>query len=129
MSEDTQPTPAGRWLTFRPGIKVLDCTIRDGGLMNDHKFDDDVVKAVYDAMVKEKNPKYLSLKMYSSSEKKLAAELYRTWVQQHSAFEVASGPQKDKIMQKLLRFLFPDGPGSSYTSWDKTLPKGLADIL
>ena len=51
MSENTQPTPAGRWLTFRPDIKVLDCTIRDGGLMNDHKFDDDVVKAVYDACV------------------------------------------------------------------------------
>jgi 4-hydroxy 2-oxovalerate aldolase len=44
-------TPAGRWLSYRPEIKVLDCTIRDGGLMNDHKFDDGVVKAVYTACV------------------------------------------------------------------------------
>ena len=44
-------TPAGRWVSYRPEIKVLDCTIRDGGLMNNHKFDDQVVKAVYDACV------------------------------------------------------------------------------
>ena len=24
----------GTWLSYRPDIKVLDCTIRDGGLMN-----------------------------------------------------------------------------------------------
>lgn len=34
---------------FRPEIKVLDCTIRDGGLMNDWQFDDDFVRAVYKA--------------------------------------------------------------------------------
>ena len=44
-------TPAGRWVSYRPEIKVLDCTIRDGGLMNNHQFDDKVVKAVYDACV------------------------------------------------------------------------------
>ena len=38
----------GNWVTYRPDIKVLDCTIRDGGLMNDHKFDEKFVKAVYD---------------------------------------------------------------------------------
>ena len=27
---------------------MLDCTIRDGGLMNEHMFSDKVVKAVYD---------------------------------------------------------------------------------
>ena len=26
------------WVTYRPEIKVLDCTIRDGGLINDHAF-------------------------------------------------------------------------------------------
>jgi len=35
------------WISYRPEIKVFDCTIRDGGLMNDHKFDDAIVKAVY----------------------------------------------------------------------------------
>jgi 4-hydroxy 2-oxovalerate aldolase len=44
-------SPASRWLSYRPEIKVLDCTIRDGGLMNNHHFDDKIVKAVYDACV------------------------------------------------------------------------------
>ena len=38
----------GNWVTYRPDIKVLDCTIRDGGLMNDHQFEEPFVKAVYD---------------------------------------------------------------------------------
>ena len=43
--------PIGNLVTFRPDIKVLDCTIRDGGLMNNHKFSHDFVKAVYQACV------------------------------------------------------------------------------
>ena len=39
------------WITYRPALKVLDCTIRDGGLINDHAFEDGFVKAVYDACV------------------------------------------------------------------------------
>jgi 4-hydroxy 2-oxovalerate aldolase len=39
------------WITYRPELKVLDCTIRDGGLMNDHQFDDAFVKAVYETCV------------------------------------------------------------------------------
>lgn len=34
---------------YRPEIKVLDCTIRDGGLINDCKFEDKFVRAVYKA--------------------------------------------------------------------------------
>ena len=37
------------WVTYRPELKVLDCTIRDGGLMNNHQFANDFVKAVYEA--------------------------------------------------------------------------------
>ncbi|MCU0785985.1 MAG: aldolase catalytic domain-containing protein [Verrucomicrobia bacterium] len=44
-------TPAARWLSYRPEIKVVDCTIRDGGLMNNHHFDDKIVKVVYDTCV------------------------------------------------------------------------------
>jgi len=40
-----------RWVSYRPEIKILDCTIRDGGLMNDHHFEDGTVKAVYTACV------------------------------------------------------------------------------
>src|SRR2546425_6296877 len=44
-------SPVSRWISYRPEIKVLDCTIRDGGLMNNHHFDDKIVKAVYDTCV------------------------------------------------------------------------------
>ena len=39
------------WVTYRPELKVLDCTIRDGGLINDHQFSDQIVRAVYDTCV------------------------------------------------------------------------------
>ncbi len=42
---------AAPWITYRPELKVLDCTIRDGGLVNDHMFEDGFVKAVYDTCV------------------------------------------------------------------------------
>lgn len=41
----------GTWLTYRPEIKIMDCTIRDGGLINNHAFDDGFVKAVYETCV------------------------------------------------------------------------------
>jgi 4-hydroxy 2-oxovalerate aldolase len=41
----------GSWLTYRPDIKVLDCTIRDGGLMTNSCFEDSFVKAVYQTCV------------------------------------------------------------------------------
>jgi len=47
----TKDSAASRWISYRPEIKVVDCTIRDGGLMNNHHFDDKIVKAVYDACV------------------------------------------------------------------------------
>jgi 4-hydroxy 2-oxovalerate aldolase len=36
------------WITYRPELTVLDCTIRDGGLVNNHQFSDALVRAVYD---------------------------------------------------------------------------------
>src|SRR3974390_823118 len=48
----TQPTAEkAPWITYRPALKVLDCTIRDGGLVNESQFDDDTVKAVYECSV------------------------------------------------------------------------------
>ncbi len=35
------------WITYRPELKVLDCTIRDGGLINNSQFTDEQVKSVY----------------------------------------------------------------------------------
>jgi 4-hydroxy 2-oxovalerate aldolase len=51
MTQKTEKKEKGSWVTYRPEIKILDCTVRDGGLINDHKFDDRFVKAVYQALV------------------------------------------------------------------------------
>ncbi len=37
---------------YRPQIKVIDCTVRDGGLMNKWQFDDAFVRHVYQALSK-----------------------------------------------------------------------------
>ncbi|MDX2109218.1 MAG: aldolase catalytic domain-containing protein [Verrucomicrobiota bacterium] len=39
------------WIVSRPAIKTLDCTIRDGGLINNHKFTDEFVRAAYNACI------------------------------------------------------------------------------
>jgi 4-hydroxy 2-oxovalerate aldolase len=70
-------TPAGRWVSYRPEIKVLDCTIRDGGLMNNHKFDDEVVKAVYRACV-EAGVDYMELG-YKASQRIIVPGEYGAW--------------------------------------------------
>jgi len=44
-------TDKAPWITHRPELRVLDCTIRDGGLINAHKFSDEFVRAVYDTCV------------------------------------------------------------------------------
>jgi len=41
----------GGWISYRPQIRALDCTIRDGGLINDHAFDDELVRRVYGTCV------------------------------------------------------------------------------
>ncbi len=51
MAESKECCEGGDWVMFRPDIKVLDCTVRDGGLINQHHWDDTFVKAVYDANV------------------------------------------------------------------------------
>jgi 4-hydroxy 2-oxovalerate aldolase len=48
---EAKESRARHWLSYRSELKVLDCTLRDGGLMNDHTFDDKIVKAIYQANV------------------------------------------------------------------------------
>ncbi|MBD3184052.1 nucleoid-structuring protein H-NS [Candidatus Poribacteria bacterium] len=62
---------------YRPEIKVLDCTVRDGGLMNDHYFSDDVVRSVYQACV-EAGIDYMELG-YKASKKLFSPDEYGTW--------------------------------------------------
>ena len=65
------------WITFRPELKVLDCTIRDGGLVNSHLFDDDVVRAVYQTCV-ESGIDYMELG-YKGSKKLFAPGKFGDW--------------------------------------------------
>lgn len=51
---------------FKEDIKVLDCTVRDGGLMNKWQFSDKFVKGVYDACI-EAGIDYMEIG-YKSSE-------------------------------------------------------------
>ncbi|MDA3927833.1 MAG: hypothetical protein PF541_02675, partial [Prolixibacteraceae bacterium] len=51
---------------FKKDIKVLDCTVRDGGLMNKWQFSDKFVKGVYDACI-EAGIDYMEIG-YKSSE-------------------------------------------------------------
>jgi 4-hydroxy 2-oxovalerate aldolase len=44
-------TDKAPWITYRPALKVLDCTVRDGGLVNGHRFDDAFVSACYRACI------------------------------------------------------------------------------
>ena len=41
----------GTLISYRPDIKVVDCTLRDGGLVNNFYFDDEFVKALYKANI------------------------------------------------------------------------------
>ncbi|MGN0317183.1 MAG: aldolase catalytic domain-containing protein [Lachnospira sp.] len=41
----------GNLTSFRPDIKVVDCTLRDGGLVNNFEFTDEFVKDLYKANV------------------------------------------------------------------------------
>jgi 4-hydroxy 2-oxovalerate aldolase len=70
-------SPASRWISYRPEIKVLDCTIRDGGLMNNHQFDEKVVRAVYEAC-EAAGIDYVELG-YKSSQKGIVAGEYGAW--------------------------------------------------
>lgn len=62
---------------FREKIKVLDCTIRDGGLINNHYFTDEFVRAAYKAL-SEAGIDYMEMGYRSS--KTLAPEAnYGPW--------------------------------------------------
>ncbi len=62
---------------YKENIKVMDCTIRDGGLMNKWQFDNDFVKAVYDGCV-EAGIDYMEIG-YKSSEKSFSRKEVGPW--------------------------------------------------
>lgn len=62
---------------FRPEIKVIDCTVRDGGLMNKWQFTDDFVRKVYTALT-EANVDYMEIG-YLSSESAFSRDEMGPW--------------------------------------------------
>lgn len=62
---------------YKKEIKVMDCTVRDGGLMNKWQFSDEFVKGVYDACV-EAGIDYMEIG-YLSSEKAFDRKVYGPW--------------------------------------------------
>ncbi|MFC1501071.1 aldolase catalytic domain-containing protein [Elusimicrobiota bacterium] len=67
----------GSLITYRPDIKIIDCTVRDGGLMNNHQFDDDFVKRIYDTCV-ESGVNYMEFG-YKGSKKMFPREKFGAW--------------------------------------------------
>ena len=62
---------------FREKIKVLDCTIRDGGLINNHDFDLRFVRAVYKAL-SEAGIDYMEIG-YKNSKRLFSEKEYGKW--------------------------------------------------
>ncbi|MBW2220202.1 MAG: aldolase catalytic domain-containing protein [Deltaproteobacteria bacterium] len=62
---------------YRPEIKVLDCSIRDGGLMNKHQFSFEFVRKVYKAL-SDANVDYIELG-YRNSKEMFSPDEYGAW--------------------------------------------------
>ncbi len=62
---------------FREKIKVLDCTIRDGGLINDHDFEPRFVREVYKAL-SEAGVDYMEIG-YKNSKKLFSSKDFGMW--------------------------------------------------
>ncbi len=62
---------------YREQIKVLDCTIRDGGLMNNHGFDERFVREVFKA-ISQAGIDYMEIG-YKNSRKLFDANKYGAW--------------------------------------------------
>lgn len=62
---------------YRPEIKVIDCTVRDGGLMNKWQFDDKFVRQVYEALT-EAGVDYMEVG-YISSESAFSRDEVGPW--------------------------------------------------
>ncbi len=77
--EEAKPdeSAAKDWISYRPELKVLDCTIRDGGLMNDHNFEDGIVAAVYLGCV-DAGIDYVEMG-YKAAKRAFSTDQYGAW--------------------------------------------------
>ena len=65
------------WITYRPELKVLDCTVRDGGLVNAHQLSDAFVGAVYRACI-DAGIDYMEIG-YKNSKRTFPKEKFGPW--------------------------------------------------
>ncbi|MBN1688553.1 MAG: aldolase catalytic domain-containing protein [Candidatus Omnitrophica bacterium] len=62
---------------YREEIKILDCTVRDGGLINNHDFDHRFVRAIYQAL-SEAHVDYMEVG-YKNSRKMFSSKEFGLW--------------------------------------------------
>ena len=76
---------------YREEIKVMDCTIRDGGLINNHYFTDEFVREVYKALTKS-GIDYMEMG-YRSSKELYPTHEYGAWkyCDDHKVSEIIDG--------------------------------------
>ena len=67
----------GNLIAFRPDIKVVDCTLRDGGLVNNFAFSDEFVKDLYRTNIKA-GVDYMEFG-YKASKEIFSKEDYGKW--------------------------------------------------
>ncbi len=106
---------------YRPEIKVIDCTVRDGGLMNKWQFDEKFVKNVYNALV-ESGVDYMEIG-YISSESAFSRDEVGPWrfcAEDDIKSIVGDGPKKIKLsaMADIGRVDPDDIPPKSESSLD-----------
>jgi 4-hydroxy 2-oxovalerate aldolase len=89
------------WITYRPELKVLDCTIRDGGLINDHHFSDELVRAVYETCLAA-GIDYMEVG-YKNSPQQFPKDQYGPWkhCDEEDLNRVLGGHDADKTGLKL----------------------------
>lgn len=106
---------------FRSEIKVIDCTVRDGGLMNKWQFSDDFVRGVYQALT-EARVDYMEIG-YLSSESAFSRDEYGPWrfcAEEDLQRIIGEEPKKIKLsaMADIGRIEYDDIPPKSESSLD-----------
>ncbi|MBU0729049.1 MAG: aldolase catalytic domain-containing protein [Proteobacteria bacterium] len=106
---------------YRPEIKVIDCTVRDGGLMNKWQFDKKFVRQVYDALV-EAGVDYMEIG-YISSESAFSRDEVGPWrfCAEEDIQTILKGEEKKiklSVMADIGRVAHDDIPPRSESSLD-----------
>lgn len=106
---------------FRPEIKVIDCTVRDGGLMNKWQFDDKFVRRVYESLSKA-GVDYMEIG-YLSSEGMFSRDEMGPWkfcAEDDLKRIIGEGEKKIKLsaMADIGRINYDDIPHKSESSLD-----------